>query len=89
MLWRFMNILHMFGCLRDRRNSSGTELHFVLQHTTNIIKSNHSTLKKVIEVSALNPCNSFAAKCFNFVFYDINTDGRFGFYRKNESTLTV
>ena len=27
-------------------------------------------MEKVIEASALNPSNSFAAKCFNFVFSD-------------------
>ena len=48
--------------------------YFVLRHATNIIKSKLSTWKKVILASALNPCNSFAAKCFNFVFSDQEVD---------------
>ena len=31
-------------------------------------------MEKVIWAPALNPCNSFAAKCFNFVFSDQEVD---------------
>ena len=44
---------------------------------------------KVASPHKKNPCNSFAVKCFNFVFSDINTDARFGFYPKNESIVIV
>ena len=49
-----MNILNMLDCLHNCHNLPTTGLEFVLQHATNIIKSNLH-MKKVIKVSALNP----------------------------------
>ena len=44
----------MLDCLHNCHNLPTTGLEFVLQHATNIIKSNLH-MKKVIKVSALNP----------------------------------
>ena len=44
----------MLDCLHNCHNLPTTGLEFVLQHATNIIKSNLH-MKKVIEVSAFNP----------------------------------
>ena len=51
-IYEYLEHIGLFTC--NCHNSSSTELDFVLQYATNIITSNLH-MKKVIEVSTLNP----------------------------------
>ena len=51
-IYEYLEHIGLFTC--NCHNSSSTELDFVLQYATNINKSNLH-MKKVIEVSTLNP----------------------------------
>ena len=73
------SVVYAIGAIRL---ALGYILCFNILQISSKVTSPHK--KKGIEVSALNPCKSFAAKCFNFVFSDINTHAGFGFYCKNE-----
>ena len=67
LLWWFMNILDMLGCLHNCCNLSSTRLDFVLKHATNIIKSNSPHEKSNWSVcfkSFLLICGQMFLLCF-------------------------
>ena len=71
-IYEYLEHIGLFTC--NCHNSSSTELDFVLQYATNIIKSNLHMKKSNWSVCFKSECNSFTAKYSNFVFTNQEID---------------